>query len=189
MLTDDQKETQPLLEDYGIIIAPEELSHATYAELSWALYVGRKLHPEKPIELRCCGDGGEVALSLALVDLIQADGNVDGICVGQVCSGHSLLWAACIRRFVYPNALLSIHQTLHFGYNSNAVSEHDQRIINMRMEWGNKRLIDIYTAASRCDRSYWRELLYSTMTEMVSLDAGQLIDLGMAVPISERGQR
>jgi ATP-dependent protease ClpP protease subunit len=111
MFIDSQTEKQPLLESHAIIIAPEGIDHSSYLELSWALHVGRVLHPGRPLELRCCGDGGELSPAFALSDLIRSDGNIDGICIGRVSSAHSLIWASCNRRFVHPSALLGVHQS------------------------------------------------------------------------------
>jgi hypothetical protein len=56
------------------------------------------------------------------------------------------------------------------------------------MEWGNQKMVEIYVAA--CNPSYneifWKNILFSTINEEVSLDAGTLISYGMALPISAR---
>jgi len=185
-LTDEQKKQQPLLEELGIILAPEEINYDGYLGLTWALILGRSLHPEKALALHCCGVGGDVGYALAIVDLIQEDGNMDGIAIGRASSGHSVVWAACPRRYVYPNARIGVHQVRTGEWNNNQ-TERDYQLSSGRYEWINKRLIATYTAASNKNEDYWREIVYGAGIELKDFDADDLLGLGMAKPISERG--
>jgi len=185
ILTEDQQKAQPLLEQHGIIITPNEIDHESYIELSWAIQIGRVIHKEKALELRCCGDGGEVHRSLALYDLIRADGNIDGIAIGRVSSGYSVVWSGCNRRFVYPSTLVSIHQ----AQNGSWVQGQFQRDYEMGYEhsqWCNARLIEIYAGISNQDTDYWHKAVLGAGMELLNFDAGQLIKMDMARPISER---
>ena len=184
-LTESQEKKQPLLEAYGIIVAPNESDHDTYIEWSWALKIGREIHPECPLEIRCCGIGGEVSRSLALYDLIQADGNIDGIALGRVSSGYSIAWSGCNRRFVYPTAVVSIHQAKNGAWQQGQF-QRDYEIGHERYKWCNSKLIEIYEKISNQGANYWHDKVYSTGMEMLNFDAEQLIKLDMAMAISER---
>jgi ATP-dependent protease ClpP protease subunit len=184
-LTEDQQKAQPLLEQYGIIVAPNEIDHDTYLELSWALKIGREMHPESPLELRCCGIGGEVSRSFAIYDLVQQDGNIDGIALGRVSSGHTIIWSGCNRRFVYPTALVSIHQTKNGAWLQGQL-QRDYELGFERYKWGNRQLVEIYAKSSNQGADFWHDKVFSAGAELLNFDASQLIELEMAAPISER---
>lgn len=182
-LTDAQKEKQPLLIGFGIILAPEELDHAAYLELSWALHIARVLHPNKVIELRCCGRGGDGSRAFAVADLIQHDGQVAGIAVGRISSGHSIIWGACQARYAYPNSIVSIHQARTDWineYSQQDFENHSESIVRL-----NERMIRLYSAISNKGHEYWHDLLFRGGRALVDLDYEKLIALEMAKPSKE----
>jgi ATP-dependent protease ClpP protease subunit len=183
--TDDQQKAQPLLEQHGIIIAPEEINHDTYIELSWALRIGRELHPAQPLEFRCCGVGGESSRSFAIYDLVQQDGNIDGIALGRVSSGHSIIWSGCNRRFVYPTAMVSVHQSKNGSWQQGQV-QRDYELGYEQTKWTNSRLVEIYEKVSNQGADYWHDKVFGAGMELFNIDANQLVELDMAKPISER---
>jgi ATP-dependent protease ClpP protease subunit len=186
-LSDDQRNEQPLLESHGIIIASVEIDGDAYVELSWALHLGRALHPEKPLELRCHGHGGLAHAALAIADLIIHDGNVDGIAMGEVASAHSYIWAACNRRYVYPNALLGVHRCWATGTWA-PLQGAEYRMLGSNLDLIDRQAIRLYAKQSNKSKKWWRQrLALSSPSALLYLDAHQLIhDLEMARPIKER---
>jgi len=187
ILTEDQQKAQPLLEKYGIIITPNEIDHDTYTELSWALQIGREIHKDAPLELRCCGIGGEGHRSFALYDLVRADGNIDGIALGRVSSGYSVVWSGCNRRFVYPSAVIGIHQAKNGAWIQGQLQS-DYELGYKHSLWSNNKLVEIYASISNQNTDYWHDAVFSAGMELLNLDARQLIELDMAKSISERAK-
>lgn len=185
-LTDSQRQAQPLLEQFGIIVATTEVNEDFYKEMSWALYLGRKLHPDKPLELRCHGDGGYTRTAFAIVDLIQLDGNIDGVLIGNSCSSHSFIWAACARRYVTPFAIMSVHG-VSFG-NWNARLDQDTLVRQgQNFELTNTIIANIYAQASSKSAEWWMEKLRVNGATLYDFNADALInDLQMANPIKDR---
>jgi ATP-dependent protease ClpP protease subunit len=185
-LTDDQRTAQPLLEAFGIIIAPEEVSHASYVQLSWALAVGRALHGDQPLALRCYGDGGDADAALALVDLIQADGNVDGIALGEVSSANATLWVACARRYITPHAMIAIHGVSHGEWRPRWDAEMYRRKV-AEFDWYNERLAQLLAAVSTRTARWWLKRLSERGDVLIRFDYDAVVDdLEMARPLKER---
>lgn len=185
VLTDDQKKQQPLLETLGIIIAPENIDFDAYLQLSWALALARFFHPDRILELRCHGSGGLVDAGFAIADLICADGNVDGIALGDVASAHTYLWTACARRYVYPNARFSYHPVATGAWSVRLEAEDFERTAKMT-KWENKRVLQMYADASAKSLDWWRKKYTHGGYTLEILNAQTLIDIGMAQPIRER---
>jgi len=185
-LLDDERKAQPLLGQFGIVFMPETLDHAGYQLVSAALVKGRAIFPKKPLALWCNGRGGTVDAALALVDLIQSDGNIDGILIGHVSSAHSVVWASCQRRYTYPHAALQVHQAR--GWESRYMNE-DAYALNARdIAQDNETLARIYAGASNRSASWWlKRLKMVSHDDIVRLKADKLInDLDMAKPIRKR---
>lgn len=183
-LTDDQKAAQPLLETFGVILLPPDIDHEAYKEMSWALRLARALHPEQPLELRCHGDGGSGDVMLAIVDLVQADGNVDGMLIGRAYSASSVIWAACARRYVYPNAGIGVHGAL-MNVSSWADGQYYQTYVS-GVASTDEAMIALYAAASRKSRKWWRRQMARGHSACVNIDAAKLVEIGMARPVAER---
>jgi ATP-dependent protease ClpP protease subunit len=185
VLSDEQKKAQPLLAKWGIIILPEEINHEAYVEFSWALQIGRELHGDKPIELRCCGTGGGSRWSFAIADLIKRDGNIDGILIGEVTSGHSIIWSWCQRRYAYPLASLKVHQVYSSGWASDQ-TETDHRLSLEEHEYVNKMMIERFAEISIQGSDWWSNVIYGTHIKTKLMPTEELIDMLMAEPISNR---
>ena len=183
-MTDEQKNSQPLLE-HGIILMPKNVYHEDYINLSWALLLARKSYQDKPLELACYGEGGGINSAFAIYDLVKRDGNIDGIAIGDVSSAHSIVWAACNRRFVYPNSAVSIHQVKN-GVWQQGYYEHDYELAGERFRWCNLRVAELYADISNEDKSYWHQQIMSAHAQVAYFDAEKLVELGMASYISER---
>ncbi len=184
LLPETLKESQPLLERDGIIIMPADVDDDSYFSISLALRLGRKLFPEKPIELRCHGFGGDAGAGFALIDLIKEDGNVDGILLGFAASAHSLIWAACARRYVYPNAVIGVHQAHNYGQQQ--MFEQTYMMELQKIGWYNAHCARIYAEASNKSQEWWREKLKGELSVDVFDYEALTGDLGMAQGIHER---
>lgn len=181
------KETQPLLESDGIIIMPAEVDDDSYFAISTSLRIARRLFPDRPIELRCHGFGGDAGAGFALIDLIKEDGNVDGILLGFAASAHSLIWAACQRRYVYPNAVIGVHQA--HDWQSQPMFEQTYHMELMKIGWYNKHSASVYAEASNKPQSWWLEKLKGELSVDVFDYEALTGDLGMAEGIHTRPPR
>ncbi len=182
-LSDGQRATQPLLERFGIILTPPKIEDEAYEQMTWALHLGRALHPDKPLELRCYGEGGDSYAMLAIVNLIRADGNVDGVLVGDAGSASSVIWASCQRRYVHPLASLNVHGARQVGGGWNSQAE---RAWLESLEWVDTRIADIYAAASDKAASWWLEKMAAGHGACSLMPAEEIVAIGMARPITER---
>jgi len=181
-LTDAQREKQPLLERYGILLAPAELDEAAYVEMSWALHLGRALHPDRPLELRCYGIGGNTYATLAIVNLIRDDGRIDGVLVGDAGSGSSIIWAACPRRYVYPLASINVHESIS---RTEGWDMAYQRTQLEEQSWQNRQIAALYAQASAQSPEWWLDKMAAGHGVATLIPADELIQIGMARPIEE----
>lgn len=185
-LTDEQKKAQPLLESHGVIIAPVSVDYGFYHEMSWAIIIGRSLRPDKPLAIHCFGYGGYTPVALAIADIIQADGNVDGLLLGDAASAHSIVWAACKRRYAYPNARISVHKAAHHDL-SGRYEDHDLQILADNTQREDEKIAKIYAWASNKSPAWWAKALQGSGVALVEFGAHELInDLDMASPASKR---
>jgi ATP-dependent protease ClpP protease subunit len=172
-----------LLEKHGIISLPHDIDHEAYEMVLYRLTQGRMLHPDMPLRLFCHGNGGFTYDALAMVDLIRADGNVDGMLTGSAASMSAVVWAACARRFVYPNGRIGIHPV------SSGHSDGDRRIFHAEMEELealDNRICQIFgDASSERGSVWWHSRLYED-GDLKWLLADELMGIGMAKPVSER---
>jgi ATP-dependent protease ClpP protease subunit len=180
-LTDDQRKAQPLLESLAIIITPFEINDAFYREMMWALKLGRLIHPKKPLALHCHGNGGTVSTALAIVDLIQQDGNIHGFLLGTATSAHTMIWAACQHRYVYPHAGIEIHPVATGAWESR-LQEEDYANYRHSIGWQNKQILWIYANASTKSVKWWKKQYRKGGYTCVNLPAKKLIQIGMAQP-------
>ncbi|MHC4646775.1 MAG: ATP-dependent Clp protease proteolytic subunit [Planctomycetota bacterium] len=184
---DDQTKSQPLLEQYGIILTPFVIDNDTLKELSWALHVGRELHPNKSLELRCNGDGGSADEALAVAELIRFYGNVDGVALGGISSAHTLIWAACARRYVGPYTTIKIHRS---GYgewvNGDDSDVQAYRVADLLVT--EQKLAHLYASSSSKSVKWWGKQIKRTRKNIFLLfTAKQIVnDLEMARPLKKR---
>lgn len=189
ILTDDQKKAQPLLEGHGIILTPDQIDADSYIALSWAIALGRIMHPRRALELRLSGLGGESRHAFALIDLIQADGNIDGVVLGEANSAHANLWAACARRYVFPHSCVELHRVTNGGWNGEADSRLFSRL-SAEYDWADDKQAALWADVSNRSATWWRDQFGTTSRFLtVRFGARELIeDLCIARPYSERQQ-
>lgn len=164
----------------GIVVLPENIDHAAYEYVLEAV-----LEQPESLVMYCAGQGGSSGDAMAIVDLIAGHGNVTGVLIGEANSMHSVIWAACKRRFVSPNAIIGVHKV--------AISSHDHvldsktaGLIFREYDQTEKAMAGIYAGASDKDQAWWYQTLQDTGAVGVHvMTAAALIALGMARPINE----
>lgn len=187
-MNDKLREQQPLLEDYGIITTPYEIDMESFRNISWAIKVGRDLFDDIPLKLIVSGVGGYVPEMFAIIDVIQQDGNINGILYGAAYSAHATIFAACSRRFITNHAILSVHEASHaswYPYTKDAM-----KLSHRRLEWADDKAAHIYAAACQNptnDVHWWKQqLAKATPPELIDFDRDDLVyGLKMAKDISE----
>ena len=171
-----------LLEKHGIINLPDEIDHAAYEKILHRVLQGRELHGDKPLMLYCRCSGGLAWDAEAIVALIESDGNIDGILIGETMSAGAFIWASCARRYVYPEARLGIHPTRRdVGYVTKDV------LVGFAQEGDTVDRFQClrYEKASRRDFDWWWQKLHAP-GDVKWLDAKELVEIGMARLFAER---
>lgn len=172
--------TRKLLDDHSTFILPEEIEHEAYTFLLEAV-----LHMTgKPLTLYCRGNGGSSRSALAMVDLITAHGNVIGMLAGEACSSHGIIWAACQQRYVYPYGVLAVHMTARDGI-STRIDMQVLKQMTVNSEKMNRQNAAILGAACKTATWWYGVITDAGSAETIDFDAAQLIEMGMARPITD----
>jgi ATP-dependent protease ClpP protease subunit len=180
-MLDSQREKQPLLEEFGIIILPGNIDEDAYIQMSWSLALGRHLHPDARLILRCWGDGGTASAGLAIADLLRADGNVSGELIGKAQSSSSFIWAACSKRYVYPLAGIGVHSSVMVLNTWEDADYHRTELDHMKRH--DVQIAQIYARASHRDADWWLKKMHQGHSACYLLDAERLVKIGMAKAI------
>lgn len=171
-----------LLEKQAVINLPDEIDHAAYELILHRILQGRELHGNKPLMLYCRSNGGSAWDAEAICALIQADGNIDGILIGETMSAGSFIWASCARRYVYPDARMGIHPAARdAGYRIG----NELRGLVEESEWIDRYQCRMYAGASSRDYDWWWAKLHAP-GDVKWLNEKELIDIGMAFRFVER---
>lgn len=178
-MTDNERK---LLDEHGVLILPEEITHDTYALVAEALLIRK----DKPMTLYCHGEGGDSCAAGAIVDLIRHHSLVTGLLVGEANSCHGIIFAACFRRYVYPGGIIGIHRVARPTLNH--VSAEYAMAHYQDLESHDRRNAQIF--ADACESPYdgfgfWFDMICANPRALKSLDASYLIECGMAQPIAD----
>lgn len=180
-MTDDERK---LLDEHGVLILPDEINHGVFQLVLTATLA----RPDKPITLYCRGDGGDSCAALALVDVIQRHGQFIGLLPGEANSSHSVMWAACEQRYIFPGGSIGLHrcarielQHVDAGYARRAADEFD------RIDRQCARVMAGACANQETHgESFWYDVIDRTGSRgLTFFNAEFLIECGMAKPISE----
>lgn len=178
-MTDNERK---LLDEYGVLILPEDITHETYALVVEATLV----RTGKPILMHCHGEGGDSCAAGAIVDIVRHHGDFTGILAGEANSCHGIIFAACAKRYVHPGGIVGVHRVARETLNH--VSAEYAMAHYQDLESHDRRNAQIY--ASACQGSFvWEKFWFDMISEnpraLKRLDASYLIECGMAKPISE----
>lgn len=156
-----------------MILFPSIVDEGTFFMLSWALELARDYHGEDvPILMRINGWGGHTSQMFSIVDLLQMDRNVYGYLYGENYSAHTIVWASCPKRFVFPNASLNIHNGALFKPEGVRENVQVMRRQLMSAENADRRMAKIYAAACEnktYDEDYWMHLMSGTSPDSFEL--------------------
>lgn len=179
-ITDLQNDWQ-LKNDLAFYL-PRVIQSDYVEEFATKLSYARSLSLTTPIRLYCFCDGGAAEACIAITNLIIRDGNVHGHLIGQSCSGGSIIWASCAKRFVYPRTMIGIHEAAWDTEGSfNTSKLHSMWV---EFEAVDRRCCEILAAASSSDYHYdWWWDFYHQNGDIKWLEAAQLISMGMATPL------
>lgn len=144
-----------------------------------AFFAIRSYEKTLPIELFVSGSGGEIGAVITMVNLIQNDGNVNGHLIGTGISGHSIVWASCNKRYVYPYSSLQVHAA-YDSYAHNSITQPESIAIRDVLEEMNKLILKIYTSSSSKSEKWWKKKMYAQGTECYFIHADKLIEINMA---------
>lgn len=168
------------------VIVPETIEYDFYKQVlevmierQWA----RSVNVEDtlpPLYFYFRSNGGSSRDAMAVVNLIQADGNVHGVIVGDTISCAATIWASCQQRSVIGDSVarIGIHPVSWDGIEG--IFDAKRLAVKAdEFEWIDRRQIEIYTKASNRPVSWWRDL-YQDAGKLSWLSADTLIDIGMA---------
>jgi len=173
-------ETQKALLETGMVVLPNYISHEVYETVLEAL----AMRPEQVV-MYCKGDGGDVSSALAIVDLIQKHGDVVGMLPGEANSSHATIWAGCKERYVYPNAVMGVHQVA-WDRHEGRLDSHTLWLLAVDFAATDAQVARILAAASNKSMDWWYKVLRDTGSGGVTrYPAGKLIQMGMARDVGE----
>lgn len=162
-------------------ILPNQIGHEDYQIAAKVLLS----NPQAQIILYCAGDGGSVRDAFAIVDLIRAHGNVVGMLAGTACSCHSIIWASCSQRYVYPYAVLGIHKV---GYGELGRGLDTKTALQLIDELGTheRYMAEIYASASNKSIQWWHKAIQEAgRDEYRLLTSAELVSMAMARPFGD----
>jgi ATP-dependent protease ClpP protease subunit len=181
MITDNERK---MLEDHGILILPDEITHDTFVLIAEAILI----RPRQSISLYCHGSGGDSCATGAIVDLIHHHGLFTGLLAGEANSSHGVIFASCFKRYVYPGGIVGIHRVARESLNH--VSAEYAMAHYQDLESHDRRNAQIYAnaceAAPHDSVDFWFKMISENPRALRSLDASYLIECGMAKPIADR---
>lgn len=174
------EDRRKLLDEHGVIILPYIIDHDTYVMMNEAMLTtgGR------PIFLHCRGDGGSAREVSSIAGLIQHHGNVTGLLTGNAYSSHGTTFAVCQKRYIYPDATLSVHMVAlaEISSRSDAVSLRHKLADFEQLDRYNARIL---AAASNKSAEFWHDLISTVSDEAVIISYEQMIEYELARPVSE----
>ena len=180
-LPDGLRIQQPLLHR-GIITVPKDLDGNGFRQLSWSIDYICTTYPNEvdEIVLRINGPGGDQSDMFACVDLIRVEGQsipIHGYLYGEAASAHSVIWAACPRRTVLPNAALAVHSCQTWFPQSIGGQELQRRVADI--DQINQKMAAIYAdacaAAPYNTAKYWMDVMNDHSTATLQLMAKELV--------------
>lgn len=181
----EMNETQvKLMEQYGVLVLPEDVNHAAYELVVEALLFAEHVGHETVV-VYCAGMGGELNSALAIADLLIQRKATIGLLPGQADSCHADVWLACEERYVYPMGHMGIHQVKYTFYDKTHVDERYAKMLLHENDHYNRRSARLLARASGMLESHWLEKLDKVGAHGVfHLTADDLISLGIAKPIA-----
>lgn len=180
-MTPEQKNA---IEKHGIITLYQLIDADSLENFHQALLLARSVDPSSPITLCLCGYGGATCFGTGILTLIQNDGNIDGIAVGDVTSTHSWLWAACNRRYISPNASMNVHPT--YLSTDERIDQHRGRLIVATSEAADDMYAQLYAEASGQPEEFWMTMLKRAAGYELLMPASMLVEMGMAQYIADK---
>lgn len=168
---------------YNRIILPEVIEDNDLSVLQRLLH--HHTARDKRILIFCAGQGGNNNSARGIVDLIREHGRCDGILLGVAYSSHSVIWAACQRRYFYPMAQIGVHQVYYSYSERTEFRESEFENQSTAAAANNMFIASVYASASNKSTAWWREQLPEGGISKV-IGTATLLTLQMGLPIAER---
>ena len=173
-MTPEQRE---MIEKHGIITLYGGIDPTSAEYLLQAIAFARDVgHDNDPIAIYFASYGGEVPAGVAMVSAIMADGNVDGVMVGDTASAAGWVWAACKRRYISPYASLGLHLPGRTLYTEGK-RENSMLIKRLAAEYDaiEQFVAGIFSSASRMPVEWWLGAMREAEPHEAYIPAAQLI--------------
>jgi ATP-dependent protease ClpP protease subunit len=172
---------------FCIINTPSGIDGDSFGDMSYLLAVAREENPELPIELRVCGYGGGFNETFGIVELIRADGNVDGVAFGIIMSAHVAIWAACARRWLSVTAGIGIHRVALTYDNGNSTNFSEASSVVKRLAIMDSLYAETLSGASTGSKEWWLQIMNEAGNELSVIERPALLAMEMARPYEEYG--
>lgn len=169
------------IDNHRHIILSSRIDNDTYQQILRGLSHASRNYPESRIRIYINGYGGSVESTRAIVDIIQEYEKVDGILTGEAYSAHSIIWAACPSRWIYPSAVLGVHPVWGLAIGTGKDLEKESKHMEQIMQW----MAGIYAAASNKTSDWWYKKMYKAGDSLIYLYANNLLTMKMGKPKSE----
>lgn len=174
----DALEGDYLLNCKGIIWLAEDVEEDVLMRVTAQIHYLREKDAAAPIHLYIRSDGGSSNVGIALVNIIQMDGNVSGWMVGDSSSAAATIWAGCAKRYVFANGRMGIHPAMWYQQEVKFDAAQASRWAS-KLTKADERQCEIYAAASNKPFEWWWQR-YNEPGDMKWIDARELIVIEMA---------
>lgn len=176
----DQSDSDCTLIGHDTIFLPSIIEADTFKSFL-EIYQKIREKGEGRVWLYAMGNGGDVDSGLAIVDIIQLDGEFSGILMGEALSTHGFIWAACQDRYVSKNGSLGLHHVMVVGEGTQ-MNHYDLDILSRQMKDMNMKIIQLYQDASNQGENFWERIMKRNESASLNqLNADVLIRIDMAM--------
>ena len=165
-----------------VLWTPNKIVDGTYAKLA-----RRIIAASEPIYLVCFGYGGDAAEAAGVVSAVLGHGNVTGVLVGECSSAHAYIFAACQRRYAYPQSKIAIHP-IRINLNGLFTAAELHRYFE-NIEKMDADVINLLARSSNMSVKLWSELYYSSPEVYTEIWEQDLYQFGLAAPVTDEVKR
>lgn len=145
----------------GTIRTPHEFNRVDFDYLLYGIEYAReyRINKDLPITFLITGNGGELDLAFAMVDILeQIDVPTKGVVVGYAHSSHADFWLGCTYWDMLPSSFIGLHPT-QIGTSGSSESELTEFLKEVKS--GNQQICNLLARRSNAqyDIEYWQQFL------------------------------
>lgn len=168
----------------GIFILPSFIDEGAWVEFLKFIHANRER--ATPLRIICTSQGGYYTPGTAIAQMIGEHGDCIGYLVGNACSGASLIFAACQRRYAVMGSTIQVHG-IQMEW-TGTISAVDVICKAAEAKTLNRVMAGIYARATKLTVDQWYHLLtYRANAASLAIGYTTLRKIGMVEPMPEGG--